>query len=174
MCAPVLAVPGSSVSGATPSTPLVSVGRWNLGYTYRLSSLETCQVGDANLAFVNASPRAVRITSVTITTDAALRATVSSSLVERHPGSTTGEVAASFRVPVVTTTAVSRSASGSVVKPYSESHVWNFLVIRIRLHSDVAGPWKIRGADVAYAVGSHRYTLHLSQDLVLPAVNGCR
>ena len=170
---PALVVPSSSLSGASTRAPLVGVGRWNVGYTYRLSSLRSCEVGDANLAFVNWSEQPVRITSVTINANAALRATVSSSLVARKPGSTTGEVAASLRVPVVTSANVSRPAIRSEVKPYSKSRAWNFLVLRVRLHSDVAGPWTIRGADVIYAVGSRHYALHLDQNLVLPAVTGC-
>lgn len=169
-----LVVPSSSMSGAATSAPLASVGRWNVGYTYRLSSLSTCEVGDASLAFVNSSEDPVRVTSVTLITDAAVRAAVSSSLVARQPRSTTGEVAASLSVPVVTNANVTRPAIGSVVKPYSKARVWNFLVIRVRLHSDVAGSWTIRGADVAYSAGSRHYVLHLNQNLALPAVSGCR
>lgn len=169
-----LVIPSSSPSAAAARAPLVSVGRWNVGYTYRLWSLATCDVGDANLAFVNSSRRSVRIASVTINTSAALSATVSSTLVARTPGSTTGEVAASLRVPVVTSASVSRPARGSEVQPYAKSRVWNFLVLRVRLHSPVAGPWSIRGADVAYSVGTHHYELHLIQDVVLPAARGCR
>ena len=169
-----LVVPSSSLSGASTTAPLVSVGQWNSGYTYRLSSLGTCEVGDANLAFVNTSKRSVRITSVTINANAAFKATVSSSLVARKPGSTTGEVAASLHVPVVTSKNVTRPAIGSAVEPYSKSRAWNFLVLRVRLHSKVAGPWTIRGADVTYASGSHHYVLHLDQSLVLPSASGCR
>ena len=131
-------------------------------------------MGDANLAFVNTSKRSVRITSVTINANAAFKATVSSSLVARKPGSTTGEVAASLHVPVVTSKNVTRPAIGSAVEPYSKSRAWNFLVLRVRLHSKVAGPWTIRGADVTYASGSHHYVLHLDQSLVLPSASGCR
>ena len=168
-----LVVPSSSLSGAVTRAPLVSVGQWNVGYTYRLSSLATCEVGDAGLAFVNSSQHPVRITSVTINANVALQATVSSSLVARKPGSTTGEVAASLHVPAVTSGNVSRPAVGSAVEPYSKARVWNFLVLRVRLHSDVAGPWTIRGADVTYSAGSHHYVLHLHQSLVLPAASGC-
>ena len=173
LCLGALAVPAGASTANSGGTPLVSVGGWNTGYTYHLASLKSCEIGDANLAFKNSSGQSVRITAVSLNSNSAATMAVTARLVERNPGSTTGEVAATLAVPVVTGSGISRAAVGSVVKPFSSARHWYFVVLRVRLQSGAAYPWDIRGADINYSAGSHHYVLHLRQHLTLPAAPGC-
>ena len=173
LCFGALAAPAGASTANSGGTPLVSVGAWNTGYIYRLASLKSCEIGDANLAFKNSSGQPVHITAVSLNSNSAAKMVVTARLVERSPGSTTGEVAAALNVPVVTGSGVSRAAVGSVVEPFSVVRHWYFVVLRVRLRSGVTYPWDIRGADINYTAGSHHYVLHLHQHLALPAAPGC-
>lgn len=115
----------------------------------------------------------MRITAVSLNSTSAAKMTVTTRLVERDPGSTTSEVAASFAVPVVTGSGVSRAAVGSVVTPFSGARHWYFVALRVRLRSAVTHPWDIRGADISYSAGSHHYVLHLRQRVAVPAAPDC-
>jgi hypothetical protein len=168
------AVP-SGASTAHHLTPaLMSVGTWNAGSTYRLTTPNSCTVGDGNLAFTNPSAAPIQITGIDLRTKADASMTVATDLIAERPGSTTGEVAASSTLSVLAGGRVLGKAVGAVVPPYRTHAAWYFLASRVHLHSPITYPWEIDGLEVHYRSPSGIGTLILSQQLFLAAAPHCR
>ena len=109
----VVLLAGVTLLSTTPTTPsgattahcitpaLMSVGAWNAGSTYRLTTPNSCTVGDGNLAFTNPSAVPIQITGIDLLTKADATMTVATTLIAERPDATTGEVAASSTISVL-------------------------------------------------------------------------
>lgn len=182
----VVLLAGVTLLSTTPTTPsgattahhitpaLMSVGAWNTGSTYRLTTPNSCTVGDGNLAFTNPSAVPIQITGIDLMTKADATMTVATTLIAERPDATTGEVAASSTLSVLAGGRVLGTAVGVVVPPYRTHTAWYFLATRVHVHSPIAYPWEIDGLEVHYRSHSGIGTLVLSQQLFLAAAPHCR
>ena len=175
--ATLLSTTPTTPSGATTThhitPPLMSVGAWNVGSTYRLTTPNSCTVGDGNLAFTNPSAVPIHITGIDLMTKADAAMTVATTLIAERPGATTGEVAASGTLSVLAGGTVVGKAVGAVVPPYRTHAAWYFLATRVFVHSPITYPWEIDGLEVHYRSMAGSGTLVLSQRLFLASARRC-
>lgn len=149
------------------------VGAWNSTYSYRLDTLNSCSVGDANLAFVNQATTPVSITGIRVILPKTVRAHVDTRLLAFRPHETTGEVAPSFSLKEMASGRNVTARQEQMIDPYRKSKTWYFIVFRIKVTSPISDSWVIRGARVSYKVSGLTKTLVLRQRLVLPPQSKC-
>lgn len=175
--ASLLAASAASSSGR-PSTRALELASPQLaGWSYRLDSLASCQVGDGIALVVNDANRPIRITEVRMTSSGGGPLLAASrwsyQLVSFKEGSTTGEVAGSFALASLGGGRRLGDAIGGVLDPVVGSGRWYDVVARRRIPARTAA-WEIRGIVINYELGSHGYTARFAQAVTLPATAGCR
>ena len=173
--ASVVAVPVSGASGATNSKgPLQIAGNSQVGATYTLYSLATCDVFDALTLMKNVGTKPVRLTDVHAmipTESVPVKDKITYQLITYKAGSTTGEVGAVENMSTRGGTIVG-NAVGDVLQPISKSSLWYIVVFRMKVVQPHSAEWVVRGVRVSYTVGTKMYHVVFPQTVRLPKT-GC-
>lgn len=140
-------------------------------FTYQLKHVTSCEIGDGLTLVHNTGNSPLTITHVS----ARIQGLADHAYVARYrlvpvpPGSTTGELAPSFKLSRLPGLGAASSARGSDLLPQSQAHRWYALVADVRLPNGHSGPWSITGLDVTYTDGVHSRTVTMPQRLGVPA-----
>jgi hypothetical protein len=167
-------VSSASASGATQSQVLKAAGPFMTAFSYSLTSLPTCEVGDGSIVLVSDAHKPIRILAVRVRTPLALRTHDTVQLVTFRPGSTTGEIAPSFQLTGLSNGRVLGDAVGQVLEPTSMSHRWYGFIVRVHLTSNALSEWEIRGLDITYLLRDKTHHVYFAQSIRLPRTSGCK
>jgi hypothetical protein len=140
------------------------------GAQFFLGSIASCQIGDALLIVKNVGTHSARITGVGMDIPSSAKPTqdqTSYRVQSIEPGSTTGEIAASFNLTAIPKTTPSY-AVGAVLKPLKVSGLWYAIVARMSLRTVHRHGWVIRGMWVSLVQGKTTSRLFFPQVVRLP------
>jgi hypothetical protein len=168
-----IAVPALSASQDHSTKPIESIqltvpsGR---GAQFSLESLASCQIGDALLIVKNVGTRSARITGVGMDVPSTAKPTRDQTgyrVQAIRPGSTTGEIAASFRLAAIPQS-TPLYADGAVLKPFTVSRRWYAIIARTSVRTVHRHGWVIRGMMVSLVEGKTTSHLFFPQVVRLP------
>ncbi len=162
-------------SASSPSfQPLQEAGVGAADFSYSLPTLDGCEVGDAINVFVNRSTNGIVIRNVTVKIPDTVKVSTRYGLLSFKAGSTTGEVAPSFKLSGLRNSTPLGSAVGATIEPLSSSKRWYVVAADVQVHSDVPRHWVIRGMTITYLWKGESFKIAYTSSIVLPPTSGCR
>lgn len=149
------------------------VGNWNSHFAYELKSVTKCEIGDANIVFVNDSSTPIEITRIRVLHTHNVYLTTTSELMSFRPHSTTGEIAPNFRFAELKNGFDIRDAIKARVSPFKSAKVWSLLIARISVRRDVLENWAIEGLKISYVFKGRHMSKIFPQMIRLPVIKSC-
>ncbi len=167
---PASPLPAGSVN---VSNALQPAGNGVAGYSYSLSDLRSCDVGDGLTVLENQAAQPISITgiAVNVTSDSTGLIQRSVQVMEVKAG-TIGEVAASFTLSKLPHNPL-HPAADIALAPVASSHMWYVLVAHLHLLGKQPKPWSINSLSVTYKLGQQSHTTDFTQSVHLAAENTC-
>jgi hypothetical protein len=162
-----------SSSAALQADPLKEVGE-GAAYTYSLSDLRSCRVGDATTIVSNVGNSPISITSATAKLNVGSTARISQSVLVLavKDKSTQGSLGASFDLQGLPTGPLV-PADGAVLQPAATSHLSYIFVIRLTVGGPQPAPWSVEGLHATYTVAGSGHSADFAQHVRLASVTNC-
>lgn len=149
-------------------------GSWATDFTYTLKDLRSCQISDAITVLKNDSqyPVMIRTVRARVMEGDPGTETQTAQVALFKAGTTTGELAASFHLAILSGHKT-QPAGGVSMLPFRSSHLWYDIIVQLRITGNHLRPWAIQGVSLTYKVGHTILSQFFSQSIRLVPVNSC-
>ena len=168
-------VSGASAKiGAKPVGKAIQIaGQFDIGYSYKLFTLASCDVGDGLAVVINPTSSPVRITNIDIRLPVKEHSTTTFEVMAFKSGTTPGEIAGSFDLTALRNGRDIGNALGAVLSPVKTGHLWYAIVARVHLLANATAEWEIRGIGISYLVKGTKGSVFIPQEVRLPPTVNC-
>ena len=168
------ASPASATTAVKPVAKALQIaGQFDLGYSYKLFALPSCEVGDGLAVLINTATAPIRITHMAIRLPVKENTTTHFEVMTFKPGTTPGEIAGSFDLKALRNGRDIGNALGAVLSPVKTGHLWYAIIARVHLLTNAASEWEIRGIGITYLMNGRTGSVFIAQEVRLPPTVGC-
>jgi hypothetical protein len=144
-------------------------------YSYELSLVKTCEVGDGLAVVKNVGTTSLRLTSIAVLYGGARadQARTTFALISFRRGTNEGQLGATFDLSGLDGGVDLGNAVGGVIEPITTSGRSYDIVAKILVLANHTSSWKIDGLRVTYDVGARAYATVLAQSITLSSTSDC-